>query len=211
MTASDARKTVGAANTYALIENLGYIRGMFWLAGIAEIIVILLIEAGLAHLAPAQYALKILLPKATIHDLAITPVCVAGLLLIAAGSWLRRECYSTLDKFFTFEITIREDHKLVTSGPYSIVRHPYYVAIYIVFIGQCLWYSRKGSWIRDSGVLDSTLVMVVVATLTAMYVKLMVNLLQRVPEEDKLMKATFKKEWEEWARKVPYGLLPGIY
>lgn len=30
-------------------------------------------------------------------------------------------------------------------------------------------------------------------------------------QEDEYLRKVFKEEWEQWARKVPYRLLPGVY
>ena len=45
---------------------------------------------------------------------------------------------------FTFELTLQKDHKLVTSGPYRIVRHPSYIGIYAFYLGSDLVYLVPG-------------------------------------------------------------------
>lgn len=37
------------------------------------------------------------------------------------------------------------------------------------------------------------------------------SLLLRVPKEDEILKATFGEEWEEWAQRVRYRLVPGLH
>lgn len=37
---------------------------------------------------------------------------------------VRLASYHSLGQLFTFELSIQDKHKLVTSGPYNIVRHP---------------------------------------------------------------------------------------
>jgi protein-S-isoprenylcysteine O-methyltransferase Ste14 len=51
-------------------------------------------------------------------------LCLAVLSLIFLV-WTHR----TLGLFWTFKLEIREKHKLVTSGPYSRIRHPMYAAL----------------------------------------------------------------------------------
>ncbi|CAJ0838843.1 2314_t:CDS:2 [Entrophospora sp. SA101] len=40
------------------------------------------------------------------------------------GALLRLWCYRSLDEFFTFDIKVQKDHKLITTGPYSLLIHP---------------------------------------------------------------------------------------
>ena len=44
-------------------------------------------------------------------------------------------------------VTIKQDHELVASGPYAIVRHPIYTGLIVAFIGSAM---ARGEW---SGVL----------------------------------------------------------
>ena len=37
------------------------------------------------------------------------------------------------------------------------------------------------------------------------------TLFRRISKEDEMMMKIFGKEWDEWARKVPDRILPGIY
>jgi protein-S-isoprenylcysteine O-methyltransferase Ste14 len=40
------------------------------------------------------------------------------------GASLRLWCFKCLQKFFTFNVTVKKDHKLITTGPYSLLVHP---------------------------------------------------------------------------------------
>jgi protein-S-isoprenylcysteine O-methyltransferase Ste14 len=40
------------------------------------------------------------------------------------GCLLRLWCFECLKEFFTFSVTIKKDHKLITTGPYSLLVHP---------------------------------------------------------------------------------------
>ena len=50
---------------------------------------------------------------------------IVGLALTTAFSALRFAAFQTLGRVFTYQLTILPDHKLVTHGLYSYVRHPY--------------------------------------------------------------------------------------
>lgn len=69
-----------------------------------------------------------------------------------AGGALRLWCYRTLGALFTFEVVMQDDHVLVTSGPYSIVRHPSYSATTIMGLGAMLELFGAGSYVRECGV-----------------------------------------------------------
>ena len=58
-----------------------------------------------------------------------------GLVLIILGVLLRIGAIRSLGKFFTVQVTIKEDHKLKTDGYYTYVRHPSYTASLLSFIG----------------------------------------------------------------------------
>jgi len=81
---------------------------------------------------------------------------VAGLALLAAGSFLRRHCFRVLGKFFTGAVTIQEEHRLVDGGAYRWVRHPSYSAALLMVLGISL---ALDNWI---GVLVATAVAVLV-------------------------------------------------
>lgn len=50
-----------------------------------------------------------------------------------------------MGSMFTFEMSIRKNHELVTSGPYAIVRHPGYTSVMLVVIGMLLVHLSKVS------------------------------------------------------------------
>jgi protein-S-isoprenylcysteine O-methyltransferase Ste14 len=66
---------------------------------------------------------------------SFTVYTVIGLLMIATGVGFRAWAVKTLGEFFTATVQIKDDHKLVTKGPYSIVRHPSYTGAFLSIIG----------------------------------------------------------------------------
>jgi protein-S-isoprenylcysteine O-methyltransferase Ste14 len=63
-------------------------------------------------------------------------VMAAGLLF---SVWARRH----LGTNWSASVTIKQDHELVTSGPYRIVRHPIYTGLLIAFAGLAI---SIGEW-----------------------------------------------------------------
>ena len=81
--------------------------------------------------------------------LRATQSTVLGAVLVCAGAALRSECYRRLGQQFTFELSIQKDHRLVTDGPYAIVRHPGYTALVTQAAGLVLCIAGPGSWWRE--------------------------------------------------------------
>ncbi len=71
------------------------------------------------------------------------PVFVAGLLIMAAGSLLRRHCWRMLGQSFTGEVRASADQQIVTRGAYAWLRHPSYMAGILMWLGIGVAF---GSW-----------------------------------------------------------------
>lgn len=139
----------------------------------------------------------------------IPPEAIFGWFLTIAGTLLRIWCYRTLASSFTFELSLKEDHKLIRSGPYAYVRHPSYTGLYAVIIGSAmLTYGRGGWWSQVGWDLGAWRYLAVIHLLwEAMMMRAFWG---RTKLEDKVLHEHFKEEWEEWVREVPDRLIPGI-
>ncbi|KAF9465734.1 hypothetical protein BDZ94DRAFT_1214105 [Collybia nuda] len=177
--------------------------------GFAEVAAI--IASYLPSWAFSEHIVSMLLARRNPQDLQFTPFSMMGLLLIVAGSTLREYCYRSLRRLFTFDVTIRKGHKLITTGPYGFVRHPSYTGLVAVFFGSLLWYGSRGSWVRESGILETTIGKGVIGFVIVIFVVAIVGLLGRMRFEDAELRKTFGREWEEWAQRVPCFLIPGVY
>lgn len=111
---------------------------------------------------------------------------------------------------FTFEVSIREDHGLITSGPYSIVRHPSYTGMAVMYAGMAVWHTAPGAWVRECGI-QTTGGRVFFGTFGTLMLAVLVALLKRVGQEDAALKKQFGREWIEWAGRVRYRLIPWVY
>ena len=60
---------------------------------------------------------------------------VVGLLLFLAGIALRWWAIVYLGRFFTVNVAIAKDHRVVSDGPYRLVRHPSYAGALLAFLG----------------------------------------------------------------------------
>jgi protein-S-isoprenylcysteine O-methyltransferase Ste14 len=58
-----------------------------------------------------------------------------GVVIMIAGSLLRRRCWRELGEHFTGDVKAAADQPVVQTGPYRWVRHPSYTAGMLMFVG----------------------------------------------------------------------------
>jgi protein-S-isoprenylcysteine O-methyltransferase Ste14 len=72
-----------------------------------------------------------LLPQAAWPFWIGAALTAAGLLFAV---WARRR----LGRNWSGSVTIKQDHELITSGPYAFVRHPIYTGLLLAFVGSAI-------------------------------------------------------------------------
>jgi protein-S-isoprenylcysteine O-methyltransferase Ste14 len=112
-----------------------------------------------------------------------------GAVITASGLmfavWARRH----LGKNWSQAVTVMQDHELIASGPYAIVRHPIYTGLLLGLLGSAV---ARGEW---RGLLAVALVFVI--------------LWRKLKLEEKWMRAHFGERYESYARQVA-ALVPYI-
>ena len=68
-------------------------------------------------------------------------VALAGAVLALTGALLAAWAKASLGRFFTPQLGVQADHRLITSGPYAIVRHPIYLGIIDFLLGSALYWN----------------------------------------------------------------------
>jgi len=116
-----------------------------------------------------------------------------------------------LGGLFTFRLAIRDQHSLVTTGPYAVVRHPAYTGSIVGAVGTGLFFLGPGSYLLDCGAYRTPLAAIGIFIWVAWKLYMAVNLVRRTKVEDEFLKAQFGKRWVEWSQRVRYRIFPGIY
>ncbi|KAI0073077.1 hypothetical protein K474DRAFT_1603973 [Panus rudis PR-1116 ss-1] len=149
--------------------------------------------------------------SAVVDRFGITKTFLVGSALIATGSLIRIACYRTLGRHFTFDLSLRKEHKLVTDGPYSIVRHPSYLGTTIYTFGHMAIQLGHGSWWLETGIAHTPVGQALAAVRIAAGLGVAGMLLSRVPREDRVLRNEFREEWEAWVQRTPYKVVPWVY
>jgi protein-S-isoprenylcysteine O-methyltransferase Ste14 len=114
-----------------------------------------------------------------------------GLFLYISGIVLRIAVINYLGKYFTLDLTIKQDHKLITDGYYKLVRHPVYTAVLMTFLGFGLFLNN---WI----------------SLAFAFLPVFAALIVRMKTEEAALVEKFGDEYIEY-RKSTKKLIPFIY
>jgi len=77
-------------------------------------------------------------------SISLRAVYAAGVAVFFAGLGLRWYSIYCLGRFFTVNVAIADDHRLIDSGPYRWIRHPSYTGALLAFtgFGLCI-----GNWV----------------------------------------------------------------
>ncbi|KAJ7131880.1 hypothetical protein C8R43DRAFT_956838 [Mycena crocata] len=131
-----------------------------------------------------------------------------GIALIVSGATLRFRCFRELGHNYTFALSLRTGHTLVTSGPYGVVRHPAYSGTILTLSGAVLAFMGGGSWWFGSGQRSTWGILLAVNLIGCVGMHGFV--VARAFREDVYLRTTFGEKWERYAARVPYRYIPGV-
>ncbi len=118
-------------------------------------------------------------------------ISVTGLAFIIIGLIVRWISIISLRRFFTVDINIAHDHRLVTKGIYRIIRHPAYSGSLLSFLGLGMVFS---SWI----------------SVAVIFIPILLAFLYRIRVEEKALIAHFGDEYVRYSISTK-RLIPRIY
>ena len=124
-------------------------------------------------------------PRSEPPSLILSAVAI---LLAAASVAVMLACQRALGRQFAYQARLVEGHRLITTGPYRYVRNPIYAALFGLALATGLVVSR---WL----VMPLFAVLYVAGTVI------------RIRSEERLLRAEFGPEFEDYARRVP-ALIP---
>jgi protein-S-isoprenylcysteine O-methyltransferase Ste14 len=101
-----------------------------------------------------------------------------GILSVAFMTWTQ----VTLDTQWSAQLQLRDDHHLITTGPYARMRHPLYTSMF--------------GWGAALSLLTANWIFVAVSVLS------IVGLILRIPKEEQMMIETFGEEYKAYMQRT---------
>ena len=118
-------------------------------------------------------------------------ILLAALMIFAAGIIIRAYSIIYLGRFFTANVAITTDHKLIDTGPYHLVRHPSYTGLFLIFFGFGLSFAN-------------------LASLLIMIVPVYAVFLWRIRVEEQALLGAFGEKYRDYMKRTK-RLVPGVY
>jgi protein-S-isoprenylcysteine O-methyltransferase Ste14 len=116
---------------------------------------------------------------------------LVAVLLMVAGLAIRWTALISLGKAFSANVAIRDTQSLYRSGIYSVVRHPSYSGLLIIFLAVAL---AERNWL-------SAAIVLIFPTAALLY---------RIHVEEAALRHAFGAQYADYSRTTK-RLIPGIY
>ncbi|MGJ9385134.1 methyltransferase family protein [Salipaludibacillus sp. CF4.18] len=114
-----------------------------------------------------------------------------GVVVYSCGIFLRYWGMHKLGIQFTRNVTVQQGDRIISTGPFSLLRHPLYTGLFLTMIGVSLY---TGSLL---GLIFTFL----------LFLPILIN---RISLEETMLLKAFGQEYEQWCKRR-YRLLPYIY
>jgi protein-S-isoprenylcysteine O-methyltransferase Ste14 len=116
---------------------------------------------------------------------------LAGLVLIILGLIVRWTAIITLRRYFTVNVAIQTDHKIIQSGLYKYIRHPSYSGMLLSFLGLGISLSN---WV----------------SLCIILFPIIFAVTKRIQIEEQALRESFGKEYPDYSNSTR-KLIPWLY
>jgi len=130
----------------------------------------------------------IYLPVAQLHSVAIYWI---GFAFYVFGLALRWYSIVYLGRFFTVDVAVADDHRVIDTGPYRLIRHPSYTGALLAFLGFALCLGNVVS------------ALLLLAPITAVF-------LRRVRVEEAALVSNLGEVYTRYMQRT-YRLIPFVY
>ena len=114
-----------------------------------------------------------------------------GIILYIIGLILRYVSIMHLGRFFTRNVVVSEQHELISTGPYKILRHPLYLGLFLLSTSVTLFFSN-------------------IFLIPISYVFMGYILNHRMVLEEDILETQLGTRYTEWKR-ARYKFIPFIY
>ncbi|MBC7544407.1 MAG: isoprenylcysteine carboxylmethyltransferase family protein [Candidatus Sericytochromatia bacterium] len=114
-----------------------------------------------------------------------------GFPVFVAGLALRQWSIAVLGRFFTVDVAIHGEHRLIEEGPYRLLRHPSYTGFAMILLGIGLMAGKP-----------MALALVLLAPLP--------GLIRRIQVEEQALRQAFGPSFDAYAKRT-WRLMPGVF
>ena len=118
-------------------------------------------------------------------------VTIIGFIVMWFGVILRNYSIKLLGKHFTPTIQLQQDHQLITSGPYQLIRHPSYLGALLAIVGIAIFLNSI------TGTISTVIAM-------------MIAYVVRISKEEAVLKSLFGATYTEY-QKSTKKLIPFLW
>lgn len=114
-----------------------------------------------------------------------------GSVIFLTGTFMRVYAIKTLGPFFTMEIGIRKNHRIIKDGPYLFIRHPSYTGYLLMILGIGIAYQNLYSFIFP-------------------LIEMIIFLSVRIPQEEKMLCLEFGEEYRNYQKQTKL-IIPHLF
>lgn len=136
--------------------------------------------------------LWIFTPSLNFAQIDLPPVFrILGMLIFLGGALLLYWVHKVMGNFFSPLVQLKENHQLLTSGPFRYLRHPMYSSVLACVVGG-FFLTANWAYFLIQAVIFAILIIV------------------RVPPEERMLLDRFQAEFEAYRRRT-WRIVPFVY